>query len=94
MDISWWRDLVIVIWGIVATIAVVVVAIVMFLLYRKISTLMDSMDYVMAKTSDIIDYAEQEVLKPVIQLGTIVKGFVSGASFFANLFKRKEEKDE
>ncbi len=94
MDISWWRDLVIVIWGVVATVAVVIVAIVMFLLYRKISTIMDSMDYVLAKTSGIIDYAEQEVLKPVIQLGTIVQGFVSSAGFFANLFKRKEERDE
>jgi hypothetical protein len=94
MEISWWRDLVIVIWGMVATIAVVIITIIALLFYKKVSTLIDSADYAVARASSIIDYAEQEVLKPVIQLGSILQGVVQGVGFFSNMFKKKEEKDE
>jgi hypothetical protein len=94
MEISWWRDLVIVIWGLVATVAVVIMTIIAYLFYKKVSTLLDSADYAVAKASDILDYAEQEVLQPVIQLGTILQGVVQGVSFFSNIFRKKEGKDE
>ncbi len=94
MEISWLRDLTIVIWGMVATISVVIITIVALLFYKKVSTLLDSADYAVARASDIIDYAEQEVLKPVIQLGTILQGVVQGVGFFSNLVKKKEGKDE
>ena len=94
MDITWWRDLIIVIWGLVATVAVVIITIIAYLFYKKVSTLLDSADYAVAKASDILDYAEEEVLKPVIQLGTILQGVVQGVSFFSNIFNKKGEKDE
>jgi hypothetical protein len=94
MDIAWWRDLIIVIWGIVATIAVAVIAIIAFLFYKKLSTLIDSADYVVARAGDIIDYADEEVLRPVIQFGTVLQGIIQGAGFISNIWRKKEHKHE
>jgi hypothetical protein len=94
MEISWLRDLVIVIWGLVATVAVVIITVIAYLFYKKVSVLLDSADYAVARASDILDYAQQEVLQPVIQLGTILQGVVQGVGFFSSIFKKKEKKDE
>jgi hypothetical protein len=94
MEISWLRDLVIVIWGLVATVAMVVITIIAYLFYKKLSMLLDSADYAVAKASEILDYAQEEVLQPVIQLGTILQGVVQGVGFFSKIFKKKESKDE
>lgn len=92
MDISWWRDFVIVIWGLVATIVLVIITVVAILLYKRILRTMDSIDTVAARTSDLIDYAEEEVIQPVAQIGGMIRSIIQGASFISSLFKKKEDK--
>jgi len=92
MEISWWRDMVIVIWGLVGTIVLIIITVVAFLLYKRINKFLDSADTIAARTNDLIDYAEEEVLQPLVKFGTVIQGIIQGAVFIADLFKKKEGK--
>jgi len=97
MDLSWWRDLVIVVWAGIATVALVFVCIIVFLLYRRLVPLMKSADMVLEsadsvvnKVGDVVDYTRQEVISPVVQLGNAVQGIAQGITLIVDLFRKKE----
>ena len=97
MDLSWWRDLAIVVWAGIATVALVFVCIIVFLLYRRLVPLMKSADMVLEsadsvvnKVGDVVDYTRQEVISPVVQLGNAVQGIAQGITLIVDLFRKKE----
>lgn len=94
MDLAGWRDLVIIIWGLITTVAVVFIATIIYQFYKRTIALLESADLVVAKVGDIVDYADKEVIRPVTQFGTMVQGIIQGVSLFSNIFKRKEDQDE
>jgi len=91
MDLSWWRDLVIVIWGLITTIAVICVCILAFLLYKKLVPLVEGADIVVGKVGDVVDYTREEVISPVVQFTSAVQGIVQGINLIADIFKKKEK---
>jgi hypothetical protein len=98
MDLSWWRDLAIVVWAGIATVAVIFVSIIILLLYRKLvplmksaDTVMESADLVVNKIGDVVDYTREEVISPVVKFGSAVQGIAQGIGLIADLFKKKEE---
>ncbi len=97
MDISWWRDLAIVVWAGIATVGLVFVCIIVFLLYRRLvplmksaDTVLESADTVVNKVGDVVDYTKQEVISPVVQLGSAVQGIAQGITLIVDLFRKKE----
>jgi hypothetical protein len=94
MDLSWWRDLVIVVWGLITTIAAVCICIIVFLLYKKLVPLVENADMVVGKVGDVVDYTREEVISPVLQFTSTVEGIVRGITLIADIFRRKEKSDE
>jgi hypothetical protein len=94
VDLSFWRDVILIIWGSVATVAIVFIAVILFLFYRKTVSLLESTDLMVAKASDIVEYINKEVLRPVNRFGTMVQGIIQGVSIFGSIFKKKEVQDE
>ncbi|MHB8085156.1 MAG: hypothetical protein ACYDHZ_04990 [Dehalococcoidia bacterium] len=94
MDLSGWRDLVIIIWGLIATIALIFISVIIYLFYKRTMSLLESADVVVGKVADIIDYADKEVIRPVTQLGVMIQGILQGIGLFNSVFKKKEERDE
>jgi len=104
MDLSWWRDLAIVIWAGIATIALIVISIFIILLYRKLVPLMESAgtvmksadtviqsaDEVVNKVGAVVDFARDEVISPVVQFGNAVQGIAQGVTMIVDLFRKKE----
>jgi len=97
MDLSWWRDLAIVVWAGIATIAVIFVSIIILLLYRKLVPLMKSADSVMEsadtvvnKVGAVVDYTRDEVISPIVQVGSAVQGIAQGITLIVDLFRKKE----
>ena len=91
MDISWWRDLVIVIWGLLTTIAAVCICILVFLLYKKLVPLVEDANIVVGKVGDVVDYTREEVISPVVQFASAAQGIVQGITLIADIFKKKEK---
>ena len=94
MDLSSWRDIILIIWGLVATIAIVFISVIMFLFYRRTISLLDSMDIMVSRVSEIVDYAEKEIVRPVKQIGSMFQGIAQGIGVFSSLFRKKEDQDE
>ena len=91
MDLSWWRDLVIVIWGLISAIAAVSICIVVFLLYKKLVPLVEDANIVVGKVGDVVDYTREEVISPVVQFASAAQGIVQGINLIADIFKKKEK---
>lgn len=94
MELSSWRDVILIIWGLVATVAMVFISVILFLFYRKTSSVLDSTDLMVARVGNIVDYVEKEVVRPVSRLGTMMQGIMQGISIFGSIFNKKEVQDE
>jgi hypothetical protein len=90
MDLSWWRDLVIVAWGLITTIAAVFVCILALLLYKKLVPLVEDANIVVGKMGDVVDYAREEVINPVMQFAAAAQGIAQAIILVADIFKKKE----
>ncbi|MDD5312739.1 MAG: hypothetical protein PHO26_06875 [Dehalococcoidia bacterium] len=94
MELSSWRDIILIIWGSVATVGIVFIAAILFLFYRKTISVLESTDLVVAKAGNIVDFVNQEVVEPVSRLGAMIQGITQGISIFSSIFKKKEENNE
>ena len=86
MDITWYRDLAIIILVIVAAGALVVITVLAISLYRRVKPILDS--------AKAIVQTVQEVVKPLVQIAALVQGIRAGINSFSTLFTRKGGKDE
>ena len=91
MDIGWFRDLVICIWGLAMTVVVIFIAVLAFLLYSKISLVLDSMKATSATLREITSTVKDEVVKPAVQFVTLIRGIVQGIELASKLFKKEEQ---
>ena len=94
MELSSWRDVILIIWGLVATVAIVFISVILFLFYRKTSSMLDSTDLMVNKVSEIVDYVNTEVVRPVSRFGAMIQGIMQGISIFGSVFNKKEVQDE
>jgi len=91
MDIGWFRDLVICISGLVITVVVIFIAVLAYLLYSKISLVLDSMKATSATLREITSTVKDEVVKPAVQFVTLIRGIVQGIELASKLFKKEEQ---
>ena len=94
MDLAQWRDLIIVVWGLIATLGVIFLCIIIFLFYRKIASLIDAADAVAGKAGEILNYADEEIIRPTIQFGAMIKGVIQGIDLFKKMFRKNEEEED
>jgi hypothetical protein len=91
MDIGWFRDLVICISGLVITVVVIFIAVLAYLLYSKIRPVLDSMKATSATIHEITSTVKDEVVKPVLQFVTLIRGIAQGIELASRLFKKEEK---
>jgi len=91
MDIGWFRDLVICIWGLVMTVVVIFIAVLAYLLYSKMRPVLDSMKATSATLHEITSTVKDEVVKPAVQFVTLIRGIVQGIDLASRLFKKEEQ---
>jgi len=94
VELSSWRDIILIIWGLVATVAMVFISVILFLFYRKTVSVLDSTDLMVDRVGNIVDYIEKEVVRPVSRFGTMFQGIMQGISIFGSIFSKKEVQDE
>ena len=94
MELSSWRDIILIIWGLVATVAMVFISVILFLFYRKTVSVLDSTDLMVNRVGEIMDYVNAEVVRPVSRFGTMFQGIMQGISIFGSIFSKKEVQNE
>jgi hypothetical protein len=77
MTIEWYRDLVIIILGIVAIGFCIFLAVIIFSFYRQMRSLQNAAKDILAAIQSIVS-ATSDVLKPLLQLGALIQGISQG----------------
>ena len=88
MSIDWFRDLVICIFGLVATGVLIFVAVLSYRLYHRIRLILDSVKATSRTVQDISSYVGGEVVKPVIEVAAIIQGIRQGIDTIGKFFKK------
>ena len=91
MTIAWFRDLVICIWGLGATLAVLVILALVILVYIKVRPILNSVKTVTKTVENISTTVEQEMVGPLAQVVAFVQGFRKAVSTVSQFRKKKEE---
>ncbi len=90
MSIDWFRDLIICIFGLVATGALIFLAVLSYLLYRRTRSILDSIKATSTTIQRISSYVGEEVVKPVVQVAAMVQGIRQGIDTIGKFFKKQE----
>lgn len=91
MDIGWFRDLVICIWGLVSTLLLVFVGILSYLLYRRTKYVLDSIEATSSTIYRVFSQVEDEIVKPVVQVMSLIQGIRQGIDLIARFFKKQQQ---
>ena len=90
MGIEWYRDLFICILGIGATLAIIFIAVLVFLLYRKLIPILDSLKATTKTVENLSSCVQAEVAGPLAQVAAFVQG-IRQTIGLVNRFTRKKE---
>ncbi len=91
MELSALRDLILVIWGLVASLTAIYLCILSSVFYKRLSTLLSSLDTAASKIGEIVDQVQDEVIVPIKQIGALLRGVNQAFSFVDKLFNKKEK---
>ena len=91
MSIEWFRDLVVCIFGLGATLAVILIAVLMLLLYTKLRPVMDSLKKTSKTVESISTCVESEVAKPLAQVAAFIQGVYQAIGIAGKFRKGKGE---
>ena len=91
MSIEWFRDLAIIILGLGATVVLIFISVLAFLLYRKLRPILNSLKATTKTVENISSCVEEEVARPLAQLAAFVQGVSQAVSLVSRFSKGKEE---
>ena len=90
MSIDWFRDLIICIAGLVGAGVLIFIAVLLYSLYRKTNSILNSMQATSATIQRVSFYIGDEVVKPVIEVVAFVQGIRQGIDTISKFFKKEE----
>ncbi len=88
MDIQLIRDLVIIVSGIVLTVAAIIVAVTMTSIYRKVNDVLKSAKATAMRVEELAVIAGDELCKPMIQAAGFIQGIVYGIRQIGKIFSK------
>ncbi len=89
---EWFRDLVIIIFGLVATAGIVILTVLWFKLYRRVSEVLDAVRKTTQTVESITRTVDAELAGPLAQVVAIIRGIREGLGFFSSFGGRKKGK--
>lgn len=89
MNIEWLRDLVICIFGLGATVVIICVGILAFILYFKVKPVLKSVKTTTKTVENITTCVGEDVVKPIVEIAAVVQGIRQVASMVGR-FSHKE----
>lgn len=87
---EWFRDLIICIYGILGVIALISIAIVSLLAYKKTKEVLDYIQLTIKNANTVVDTIKDEFVDPLVQIMAIVQGIKQGLNILSR-FNKKEK---
>jgi len=94
VDISWLRDLIIVIYGILGIILIIPVFILSIVVYRKIRDLIHSIQQTTNDAKEVIGTVRDEFVNPVSKIMVIFQVIKQTATLVSEFMKKQQQQQE
>jgi hypothetical protein len=91
MDIAWFRDLVICISGLVVAAVVIFFAVLAYLLFKKTRSILNAIEATSETIHGISSAVKDEIVSPIVQLVTLIRGVLQGIDLVSRFFKKEEQ---
>lgn len=91
MSIEWFRDLVIIIWGLGSTVVILVIGVLAVMLYRRMRPALDSLKTTTKTVENITSVVGEEVVGPLSKVVAFIQGIRQATTLISQLRKKKEE---
>ncbi len=92
MSIEWLRDLAICILGFGVVVSIIFLGVLAYLLYRKVSPILDSIKGTTRTIHNISSCVEDEVARPLGQIAGFVQGLSQAIGLVRGFTKRRRER--
>ena len=92
MGIEWYRDLFICILGIGATLSIIFIAVLAFLVYRKLMPILKSLKATTRTVENLSSCVQEGVAGPLVQIVSFVQGVRQAVGLVNRFTKKKEER--
>ncbi|OGO18704.1 MAG: hypothetical protein A2Z02_06335 [Chloroflexi bacterium RBG_16_48_7] len=90
MDLSSWRDIILIVWGLVTIIATISMSVIGFQCYRKLNSAIKSINLQVERLRIVADCAEDLIAAPGRWFSTLISGIIDGFNIFSNNKTNKE----
>jgi len=92
VSIEWFRDLIIIIWGIGATVVTLLIGVIALMLYLRIRPVLDSVKATTKTVENLTSVVGEQVAGPLAKVAAFVQGIRQAASLVSQ-FRNKQEDD-
>jgi butyrate kinase len=91
VSIEWFRDLVLCIFGLSTTVVVLLIGVLAFICYRRITPIIDSLKTTTRTVENLTSAVEEQVAEPLAKVAAFVQGVRQAVSLVGGLRKNKED---
>ena len=91
MTIEWFRDLIIIIYGLVGTLFLVFIGIMACSLFRRLEVILDSLMVTSANIQEISTIAKEQLVRPIYRVGSIFQGITRWIEMIGSYFKKAKK---
>jgi hypothetical protein len=91
VTIGWFRDLVIIIYGLVSAVFLIVIGLMAFSLFRRLEYILDSLKVTSSNIQEISTVAREQMVKPIMQVGSVFQGITRWIEMIRGYFKKSKK---
>ena len=91
MTIGWFRDLVIIIFGLVGAGFLIIIAVIALTLFRRLKMILDSLKVTSANIEEISAVAKEQIVRPIVQVGSIFQSIAKWIEVISGFLKRNKK---
>ncbi len=88
MTIGWFRDLVIIIYGLFSLAFLTLIGLMVFSLFRRLEVILDSLKVTSANIEEISTVAREQMVRPIMQVGGVFQGITRWIEMISGYFKK------
>ena len=91
MTIEWFRDLIIIIFGLVGAIFLIIAGIMAFALFSRVKVILDSLKVTSANIQEISTVAKEQIVRPIMQVGSVFQSITKWIEMISGYFRKSKK---
>ena len=91
MTIEWFRDLTIIICGLVGAVFLVVIGIMALSLFKRLKVVLDSLQVTSSNIQEISSVAREQMVRPMMQVGSVFQSITKWIEMLSGYFKKSKK---